>query len=245
LSGLGITNAVRFDGALLTDNVSKGVDEAHPLVTDIATSGLTAGVQTLYFNYGTALNVTDSRVTVLARSAPTSYLRAPTADNAPLVGSTGTKPVLATLDYGKGRIVLLSDPSVFINGMVGQADNERLFTNLIANLTGRDAGVPILFDESHRASPPVWGLAYDRVNADDNLKYALVLVSVAAFVIGINVTARTRRRRPHVEPSEVPVNEEAAIADIVRAHPGWRASRIKGFLKQLQTRRKTSHGNRK
>jgi len=34
------------------------------------------------------------------------------------------------------------------------------------------------------------------------------------------------------------VNEEAVITDIVRAHPEWRRSRVKGFLKQLQQRRR-------
>jgi len=169
LSGLGVASAVRFNGSLLSDNVSKGVDEAHPLVTDIRASGLTAAVQTMYFNYGTTLDTAASNVTVLARSAPTSYLRAASGDNAPIAGSNGAHPVLATLAYGKGRIVLLSDPSVFINSMLGQADNQKILTALIANLTGGNTAVPILFDESHRASQPVWSFLYDRVNADDNV----------------------------------------------------------------------------
>ena len=34
LSGLGVSDVARFNGSLLQDNVSKGVDAAHPLVTD-------------------------------------------------------------------------------------------------------------------------------------------------------------------------------------------------------------------
>ncbi len=182
---------------------------------------------------------------MLARSAPTSYLRTASGDNAPIVGSTGAKPVLASLNYGQGRVILLSDPSVFINEMVGQADNQRLFTNLIANLTGGDTSATILFDQSHRASQPLWSYAYDRINADDNLKYALILLSIAAFVIGTNVVAYTRRQRPRADASKAPVNEEVAIADVMGRHPGWRRSRIRRFLKQLQKRRKTPHDNRK
>ena len=245
LSGLGVAGSARFNGSLLSDNVSRGVDDAHPLVTDITPSGITTGVQTLYFNYATALDTSGSNVTVLARSAPTSYLRAPSSDNALIDGSTGAKPVLASLDYGKGRIILLSDPSVFINGMVGQADNQKLFTNIITNLTGGDTTVPILFDQSHRVSQPLWSLLYDRINADDTLKYTIILLSIAAFVLAINVIALTRRRRPRVGPSEVSVSEEAVITDIIRTHPQWRRSRIRSFLKQLQTRRRTEHGNRK
>jgi Domain of unknown function (DUF4350) len=244
LSGMGVANQARFSGSLLSDNVSKGVDEAHPLVTDISASALTAGVQTLYFNYGTTLDIGASNVTVLARSAPTSYLRAAGGDNALIAGSKGAHPVLATLPYGKGRIVLLSDPSVFINGMLGQADNQKLLSALIANLTGGNTAVPVLFDESHQASPPVWSLLYDRVNADDNVKYTIILLSIAVFVIGINATALARRRRT-VAPAAAPVSEEAAIADVIGAHPRWRRSRIKSILKQLHQRRRATHDDRK
>jgi hypothetical protein len=240
LSGLGVLGEARFNGSLLEDNVSKGLNAALPLITDVTASGLTAGVHELYFNYGTALDVSGTNVTVLARSAPTSYLLAPGGGNATVNATTGAHPVLATLDYGNGRIVLLSDPSVFSNDMLGQADNQQLLTSMFANLTGGNTAVPIMFDESHFASPPVFSLLYDRINADDTVKYTVVVLASAAFVIGINATVLVRRRRNDMgpAPNEVPVNEEAVITDIVRAHPEWRRSRVKGFLKQLQQRRR-------
>ena len=248
LSGLGVS-AARFNGALLEDNVSKGVDAAHPLITDVNASGITAGVHELYFNYGTALDVSGTNVTVLARSAPTSYLS--TSASANLSATTGAHPVLATFTYGDGRIVLLSDPSVFINDMLGQADNQQLLTSMFANLTGGNTAAPIMFDESHRASAPVWSLLYDRINADDTVKYTVIVLVSAAFVIGINATALVRRQRQGQgkdmapAPGDVPTNEAAVIADIVRAHPGWRRARVKGFLKQLQQRRGIRRDNRK
>ena len=145
LSGLGVLGEARFNGSLLEDNVSKGVNAALPLITDVTASGLTAGVHELYFNYGTALDVSGTNVTVLARSAPTSYLLAPAGGNATVNATTGAHPVLATFDYGNGRIVLLSDPSVFSNDMLGQADNQQLLTSMFANLTGGNTAVPIMF----------------------------------------------------------------------------------------------------
>ena len=248
LSGLGVSGEARFNGSLLEDNVSKGVDAALPLVTNVTASGLTAGVHELYFNYGTALDVSGANVTVLARSAPTSYLLAPGGDNATVNATTGAQPVLATLDYGNGRIVLLSDPSVFSNDMLGQADNQQLLTSMLANLTGGNTAVPIMFDESHFASPPAFSLLYDRINANDTVKYTVVVLFSAAFVIGINATALVRRRRRTdvgPAPGDVHVNEEAVITDIVRAHPDWRRSRVKGFLNQLQRRRRMRRGNGK
>jgi hypothetical protein len=246
LSGLGVSSEARFNGSLLEDNVSKGVDAAHPLITDVNASGITGGVHELYFNYGTALDVSGTNVTVLARSAPTSYLS--TSASANVSATTGAHPVLATLNYGNGRIVLLSDPSVFINDMLGQADNQQLLTSMVANLTGGNTAVPIMFDESHGASPPVFSLLYDRINADDTVKYTVAVLVSAAFVIGINATALVRRRQRQEmgpAPGDVPTNEAAVITDIVRAHPGWRRARVKGFLKQLQQRRGIRRDNRK
>jgi hypothetical protein len=108
-----------------------------------------------------------------------------------------------------------------------------------------------MFDESHRASAPVWSLLYDRINADDTVKYTVIVLVSAAFVIGINATALVRRQRQGQgkdmapAPGDVPTNEAAVIADIVRAHPGWRRARVKGFLKQLQQRRGIRRDNRK
>jgi len=245
LNGLGVSGVARFNGSLLADNVSKVVDAAHPLVKDVTTAGLTTGVHELYFNYGTALDTSDRNVTVLARSAPTSYLST-AGSKATIKAAAGARPVLATLNYGNGRIVLLSDPSVFINEMLGQADNQQLLTSMLANLTGGNKAVSIMFDESHRAAPPVWSLLYDRINADDTIKYSVVILFVAVFVIGINANALAKRRKRKdmgPTPDELPVNEEAVITDIVRVHPDWRRSRVKGFLKQLQQRRRMRRGN--
>jgi hypothetical protein len=245
LNGLGVSGAARFNGSLLADNVSKVVDAEHPLITDVTTAGLTAGVHELYFNYGTALDTSGRNVTVLARSAPTSYLST-AGTSATTEATAGARPVLATLNYGNGRIVLLSDPSVFINEMLGHADNQQLLTSMLANLTGGNKAVSIMFDESHRAAPPVWSLLYDRINADDTIKYSVVILFIAAFVIGINANALAKRRKRKdmgPTPDELPMNEEAVITDIVRTHPEWRRSRVKGFLKQLQQRRRKRRGN--
>jgi hypothetical protein len=245
LNGLGIADSVRFSDALLCDNVSKGVDAAHPLVTNVSDAGLTAGVHTLYFNYATVLDTPGSNITVLARSSPASYLRASSGDNAPINGTTGPHPVLATLSYGNGRIVLLSDPSVFINGMLDQADNAKLFTSLITNLTSGNTAVPILFDQSHRASQPLWSLAYDRINANENVKYSVILLASGALVIIVNASAVTRRRRKRIRSSEIRVNEEIVIQDLIKTHPTWRPSRIREFLRQAHEPQRTTHGRRR
>ncbi|MGZ4848573.1 MAG: DUF4350 domain-containing protein [Halobacteriota archaeon] len=243
LQGLGLRSSVTFSGAVLNDNATNWVDATHPLVTDISSSSATAGVHVLYCNYATTLNVTDTRVEVLARSAPTSSAHAAGAN---ATGSAaGPQPVAASLEYGKGRVILLSDPSLFINGMVEKGDNERLFASLMANLTGGATATPLLFDESHRTANPPLPLVYERINTDDTVKYVIVLVSIAAVVAGMNVAAFKRKPHPQVTLGDAPVDTDAAVEDIVDAHPTWRRSQVKRLLKQLQLRRRTTHGDKK
>ena len=242
VKGLGLVRSVRFDGALLRDNVTNWADDAHPLVTNVTPSSVTSGVHTLYFNYATTLDTAGPRVTVLARSAPTSDVHTALGRNTRASG--GGRPVLAHTTYGKGKVLLLSDPSVFINGMVDKGDNEKLFTNVIANFTA-DAAGPVMFDESQRASHPVWSLAYDRVNADDTIKYGVALCSMAVVVIGMHLLARRRRQPERVKLGDVSVDEAIVLDDIVRTHPGWQRAQLKGLLRHLQRERRTKRDNRK
>ncbi len=232
LRGLGLENDVQFDGALLTDKASNQPDAAHPFVKQVVTSStLTTGVHTLAFNYGTVLDVHSANVTVLARSGPTSTLRG--AGAAPGNDTAAARPVLAAVSYGRGTVVVLSDPSVFINDMLGQADNGKLLSNLVLYAGGAPA--PVFFDESHRASNPVWALAYHRITADNVAKYVVVLSATSLFVLGL--TLASRRHRPRVV-ERLPVDEGPVIDDLIRAHPGWRGEQVRPLLRQLQRRSK-------
>lgn len=69
-----------------------------------------------------------------------------TSSSAPVVHLTGeTGPLLVDYVYGRGRIVVLSDPYVVANGGISQADNLILAVN---TLTAR--GGLVAFDEYHQ-----------------------------------------------------------------------------------------------
>ncbi|MGB7788741.1 DUF4350 domain-containing protein [Methanoregula sp.] len=56
----------------------------------------------------------------------------------------GTFPVLATDSIGPGRLIILSDPSIFINSMYAQVENGDN-RDFIRNITSRDG--PVLIDQ--------------------------------------------------------------------------------------------------
>ena len=59
------------------------------------------------------------------------------------------------INYGKGKIVLVSDPSIFNNDMIMRGDNLKFASNLIDWLSGKNDGGSnlVIFDEAHLATP--------------------------------------------------------------------------------------------
>jgi hypothetical protein len=245
LAGMGVYQAVHFNGTLLRDDSNNWWSGEFPLVFNFANSTITNGVSTVYLNYATALDVANgtggANVTVLAQSSPTSYL-----SDAPLAGQQssnasgyGEKPVLAYLTHGKGAIVVCSDPSIFINFMLGNGDNERLYTNLITNLTRGDTGAPVYFDESHRAVESFWVALYGTINADDLSRYAFIVSLTGLLVAGVGVSRLVeKRRRPDETPAEVALDERVVVDDMIRRNPRWSRSRVELLIRNVRTRKK-------
>ncbi|MGA7075036.1 MAG: DUF4350 domain-containing protein [Halobacteriota archaeon] len=250
LQGLGLSDRVGFDKGLLRDDMMNWVDSANPQISTFAPSTITTDVHRVYFNYGTVLDITNTSgtpdITVLAKSGPSSYLSAVyNGPAAPSNGSSaprGEKAVLASVEYGKGTVVLCSDPSVFINGMLDKGDNKRLYENIVANLTRDDATVPIIFDESHRAQQPVGSLIYSQLISSDAAKYAFVLGALGLFLTGMAGVRLTRRTRlDHVDQVEAPLDEATIIDDIAERHPRWNRALLKELLNNLRLNQKRRH----
>ena len=96
----------------------------------------------------------------------------------------------------------------------------------------------VLFDESHRVVKPLWSVAYEKIHADDMIKYALVLLTMSLFVTTMNVRRIKARRkeRPTVSLTSIGIDEDIIISDIVKRNPGWAKGRIKKLAQHLRTR---------
>jgi len=138
----------------------------------------------------------SKNVSVLKLNVPSAVLAAEGeifTSRAAYAGKMGEYAVMAELKYGNGRIVLFSDPSAFMNEMMGE--NKNFSINLIDYLgTGT-----FYFDEAHRSdfNPYSTGTVYLHRELDRNTAFQVVLaVAVLAILIESGAFRRIRIRLP-------------------------------------------------
>ena len=145
LEGLGVE--ARFIDAPLIDPLFNYRTAYFPLATKLAPSSLTDGVSSIALNYAGTLKADG--LTVVASSSAFSYLDL-NSDGARDGGDPlGPLPVVGHITIGRGNLILLSDPSVFIDAMLGAGDNSQFVRNLLAS-AGTDPRV--FLDGAHLPS---------------------------------------------------------------------------------------------
>jgi hypothetical protein len=174
---------------------------------------LTQGVNELHLNWASAISPYCLLGQAgIAWSTPRSWCdtslnisETPSPINETWVGSL---PVVGALDFNTpvtpnaGRIVAVSDPSIFTNDMYGQfSGNRRFAANVIDWLSHSDTTQPIIFSEELLAVPPsesefFFGLYLGRVLWLSSLPYISALYPLAT-AIGI------RKYLPDLKKPEV------------------------------------------
>ncbi len=141
LAALGL--ATRFAGVPLLDPVICYKDRAFPRIVRLADDPATSGVAVLVLNHATALTGAPAG-SVLAESSSFSFLDQNGNGTLDASEPAGPFPVLARERLGAGEVLILSDPSLFINGTFSLADNARLVSNIQSLPGGK-----LYLDESH------------------------------------------------------------------------------------------------
>ncbi|WP_436932808.1 DUF4350 domain-containing protein [Halosimplex halobium] len=136
----------RVDGGLLRDERFYGASPSMPLVTALESSPYTEGADQLLFNRGTPVEPNGSEV--LAYSSNYSYVDRNLNGELDDSEVLDRRPVATIESLGAGEVVVVGDPSIFINAMIDREDN-RAF---VGNLVGTHATV--LLDLSHTAGVP-------------------------------------------------------------------------------------------
>ena len=145
LQGMNATS--RFSEDLVVDLAYEKQPE-FSVVFDISQDQLTTNVTTLLLNYPSSLVIDSSTTATIARSSIASWLDVNGNRQQEWGEPRGPFPLVARESYGAGSIILVSDPSVFINGMREYMDNAVFANNTISQVcAARDA---VYFDESHR-----------------------------------------------------------------------------------------------
>ena len=134
----------QFSNAPLLDPLINAGDPRLPLVTDISRSPLTQGVKSLSLNQATS--VEGDALIPIARSSSFSFLDIDNDQFADNNEPHGPFTILAQTRVGGGELILLSDPSLLINGMIKNRDNA-IFLGNLTNILGEEA--TIFIDEMH------------------------------------------------------------------------------------------------
>jgi hypothetical protein len=140
----------RFSGNPLLDPLFCYKNQWFPKITNFSPL-VSQDVEVVVLNHATSL-VNTENTEVVAWSSSSSFLDQNGNESWDKGELKGTLPVATKLRFGEGAIILVSDPSILINSMLGRDDN-LLF---IINLLGSEAnGGQILLDTSHLVKKPM------------------------------------------------------------------------------------------
>jgi len=231
LAGLDV--ATRLNGTTVRDAQNNYRNDSLPRATNVSDHRLVDGVDRLTLNYGTVLDVPEraaggaNRPTVLARTASSAYLDENGDGELNDTEQLGSFPVAAVEPVGDGRVVVVSDASVFTNAMLEQQGNAAFTRALAANAS------TAMLDYSHR--PPLAPLTYAVLVVRGT---PLAQVTLAALALGLVAlwarwpeTAASRVVRELLErgrPSTDSTLDEGDVISFVREqHPDWDIERVR------------------
>ena len=133
----------RFTGQTLLDPLINCQNEKLPRIIHLDKNNiLTANTESLAFNHATCLeNVTETNL--LASSSSFSFLDLNSNGIWEETEPTGPLPVISRHSLGQGQVILISDPSLLINGMEAKEDNANFIQNMATTTTC------LYIDQSH------------------------------------------------------------------------------------------------
>lgn len=218
----------RLDGRLLRDEENHFRAPALPRATNVSNSSTVSGVDQLTLNYATV--VQPNGATVLVASSPFGYLdenRNGTLDDDEVLEEY---PVVTTEAVGNGTVIVVSDPSVFINSMQEQSDNRAFARRMMENSS------TVALDYSHSEQLPPLRFALLELRETPWLQWLLG----ATLVFGVGLAAnrpgairRIRRRiagrlrrRPGPEADADPIDRDALVEYLADRHEDWDRERV-------------------
>lgn len=179
LEYLGI--AVRFGNKPLLDPLFCYKNQWLPRITDFSPEIKEYGITVVTLNHATALtNVVKSQA--IAWSSSSSFLDTNGNESWNQGEPRGPLPVAAESQLGKGRVEIVSDPSILINAMVGRDDNYSFVRYLISH---NQEQMQILVDTSHLPKVPLDVSKTGLADARQVLSSPYVLLGMVALIFGV------------------------------------------------------------
>jgi len=140
---------LRFTEELLSDPLFCYRNYFFPKIMDFNRSFVPTSVQTIVLNHASSINIgeaAESNVHIIAASSNTSFRDVNGNGIYDGDDQKGPFPVCVQTNIGKGKLILMSDPSILLNSMLGIAQNNE-FVNTV--LIKKGTGSQVYLDNSH------------------------------------------------------------------------------------------------
>jgi hypothetical protein len=194
----GLNVSARFSKEPLADLYYYSKNPDFPIITDFSPSPATDNLSAIVLDRPSYINTENSSsVSKIGSSSPFSFID-PSGNGRPLTNETiASYTVFASVRIGRGLLLLVADPSMFINDMIGLRDNIRLFQNAL-----KMGGSSVIFDTAHLANAPLtgWRILFryglDSFPLDRTGMYlSFVLVAVLVLAFSFQLLRQMRRNR--------------------------------------------------
>ncbi len=155
---------IRFDQRLLLDAGSN--DDGKPLLPAITSfndgGAIFQTTKRVVMNYATGITGIDANFIQIATSSFNSWVTSDWdyPDFDPADSQVGPFTLIGLLRVGRGLIALVSDPSIFINDMIGRADNRSFALELFTYLAEQTNTNTIIIDHNHLSWNPFSPVLY-------------------------------------------------------------------------------------
>ena len=162
--GFTLRSTIRFDQRLLLDAGSNdGGKPLLPVITEFNDGGtIFPRTNRVVMNYATGIRGFAGGFSVLASSTSNSWVTPDyiTPSYVPDRDEEGPFTLVGMVNILNGTLVLVSDPSIFINDMIDRADNRRFALELFTFLARQANTNTIIIDHNHLAWNPLSPVLY-------------------------------------------------------------------------------------
>jgi hypothetical protein len=136
----------RFSGSLLLDPLFNYRNANFPRTFTLSASLAEGGIETVTFNHATCLKGIPQE-NVVAQSSYFSFLDEDLDGEWGEGEAKGPLPVIAIIEIGEGRLTVIADPSILINGMLDASGNYLFLKEICTD--------KIYLDSSHLPETPL------------------------------------------------------------------------------------------
>ena len=232
----------RIDGQPLRDTHHYYRSPAAPIVRNVSAHPVTANVSAFTLNHGTA--VTPHSATVLARTSGYAYLDTNGNEEPDQTERLTNYPIITVEQVGEGQVIVVGDPSLFINTMLDRTDNRQFVHNLFG------AHKQVLLDYSHTASIPPLMQVVLAVRHSSLLQFLCGLGGVLAIAFLVTqpnsfplvrkhlralyqwpwATRSTSDRESNTGEPAAPVTDDDLVEHLRTQYPKWNNERLQRIV---------------